>query len=338
MTHEIYMRRAVELAKRGGKATKSNPNVGAVIVHHHRIIGEGYHRYYGGPHAEVEAIASIKQEDIPLLPQSSIYITLEPCNHYGKTPPCSRLIIDKRIQEVYVGCLDPSVEMSGKSIALLEAAGCKVTVGVLAEACESLIRPFVVHKGERPYIILKQAVSQDGYIGKEGEQVWLTGAISKAVSHEWRSHVDGILVGTTTVVTDNPSLTTRQVDGDSPLRIILDRKGRIPSSHRIFTDGGETLVITSLHDYPSCKRYITLREWSLTKILDAVWAADVRYLLVEGGASIIKAFYAEGLWDEALHFKSPIQLQDGVKSVNITGRLINTYVLGEDTLQHIAKG
>jgi diaminohydroxyphosphoribosylaminopyrimidine deaminase/5-amino-6-(5-phosphoribosylamino)uracil reductase len=331
------MRRAVELARRGGKETGTNPNVGAVVVHGDRIIGEGYHEEYGCAHAEVNAVAAVQKEDEALLPHSRMYVTLEPCNHHGKTPPCTSLIIEKKIPEVYIGCLDPSSQMSGKSVNLLKQAGCKVTVGILADTCEALLRPFVVHKTGRPYIVLKQAVSQDGYTGKPDEQIWLTGKMSQVVAHEWRSKVDGILIGTNTAVIDNPSLTTRLVEGESPLRIIIDRHGRIPHDHKVLSDGGDTLVITSLRSYHDRAPYVTITDWTLENIVQIIWRAGVRHLLVEGGATIVKAFYTADLWDEALHFTSPKVLHDGTPSVDIQGRLLAKYQLGRDTLQHVAK-
>lgn len=330
MNAVAYMQRAIELARLAGRATRSNPNVGAVVVHNDRIIGEGYHQAYGGPHAEVHAIASVSDQDQKLLPDSTLHVTLEPCNHHGKTPPCVDLIMKHGIRHVVIGTTDPNPQIAGQSVEKLRAAGVKVDVGVLYAAAQALIEPFVCHLEKRPYVILKQAVSTDGYIGRKDESLWLTGSLSKVVSHHWRDQVDGIIVGSNTVVTDDPSLTTRTVDGRDSTRIILDRTGRLPSTSRVFDQAAPTLVLTTPEVYKAYTNFVTISDWTLPTLLNVIYDQGIRYLLVEGGATLISSFVKEHLWDEALHFVAPRLLKDGIKAVHIEGKLLESHRLGPD--------
>jgi len=238
---ELYMGRAITLARQAGKAVKSNPHVGCVVVSDGRVIGEGYHQVYGQAHAEVNALNSVKDQS--LIAGSTLYVTLEPCNHTGKTPPCSQRIIDEGIGQVVIGCLDPTPLVDGKGLRHLQAHGVSTTVLDHTE-CKSLIRPFLTNQIEhRPYIIIKYAQSQDGYIGQLDQQVSISGQDTNILSHRWRGQIDGILIGNNTALIDNPSLTTRHYPGDNPLRIVIDYSHRIPPESKLITDGLPTLIL-----------------------------------------------------------------------------------------------
>lgn len=339
MTHAAYMRRAIQLAKLGGKSTRSNPNVGAVIVHHNRIIGEGYHAYYGGPHAERVALAAVSEADRPLLAQSTLYVTLEPCNHHGKTPPCSEAVLAAGIPRLVVGVPDPSPHLSGRSCAALAAQGIQVTVGVEAKACEQLLRPFVVQlREQRPYVYLKQAQSADGWVGKRGEQLWITNEQSRAVSHDLRDRVDAIMVGTETVIIDNPSLTTRAVVGEHPLRVVLDRQGRIPLTHQIYTDAYPCLTISSYdRTMPKDRLLVTAEEWEIGHILRLLRTQGISHLLVEGGRTLQASLLKDGLWDEAWIFKGGKHVNGDIAALNIEGELLDRWPCGSDEVLRILR-
>ncbi|MDP4185415.1 MAG: bifunctional diaminohydroxyphosphoribosylaminopyrimidine deaminase/5-amino-6-(5-phosphoribosylamino)uracil reductase RibD, partial [Bacteroidota bacterium] len=251
---EIFMHRCLDLARLGAGVTAPNPMVGSVIVHEGKIIGEGFHQRFGEAHAEVNAINSVKDED--LLQKSTLYVNLEPCAHYGKTPPCAKLIIEKKIPRVIIGTVDPFAKVSGRGIQMLREAGIDVTVGVLSEECNQLNRRFFTfYQKKRPYIILKWAQTLDGYIDilrepeSYGHPVWITNYLSKVSVHRLRTEETAIMIGTNTAEKDNPSLTAREWTGDSPMRIVLDRDLRLRNTLKIFDDSVHTLVFT--------KRYLT---------------------------------------------------------------------------------
>ena len=241
--HELYMQRCIDLARLAGKNVRSNPNVGSVLVHDGRIIGESYHKAYGEAHAERNAIASVRNEDRELIPDATLYISLEPCNISAKTPPCSELIIDSGIKKIVIGTKDPNPKIAGSSIAFLEQKGIHVTQGILEPQARQLIAPFVSNLNKLPYIILKYAQSTDNYIGKRDMNIWLSNDAMKRKSHIWRTEVDAILVGYNTALTDNPKLTTRLVPGESPLRIILDRDLSLPRTHHVWSDSNKSLFV-----------------------------------------------------------------------------------------------
>lgn len=297
-----YMRRCIQLARCGEACAAPNPMVGAVVVCDGRIIGEGYHRRCGGPHAEVNAIDSVR--DRTLLRRSTIYVSLEPCAHYGKTPPCADLIIRSGIPRVVVGCTDSFAKVDGLGIRKLRDAGCEVRVGVLEEECRTLNkRFFTFHEKRRPWITLKWAQSKDGLIDRErtaGETpAQLSCELTRTLVHRLRARRQAILVGTETALMDNPSLTTRLWDGPSPLRLTIDRKHRLPASLHL-TDGAPDTVIYS------CE--------TLCEILADLHGRGVQSLLVEGGAKLLQSFINEGLWDEARIETAPILLHKGTES------------------------
>jgi diaminohydroxyphosphoribosylaminopyrimidine deaminase/5-amino-6-(5-phosphoribosylamino)uracil reductase len=314
------MSRCIALARLGAGNVSTNPMVGAVVVHNGKIIGEGYHRKCGGPHAEVNAINSVKDQS--LLKESEIYVSLEPCAHFGKTPPCADLIIEKKIKKVYVGCLDPFSKVDGKGIQKLRAAGIEVVVGVLEKECQDLNRRFFTSVNlKRPYVILKWAQSIDGYIDKDCKPVRISNHQTEILNHKWRSEEDAILVGYNTAMRDNPSLTNRLWAGKNPLRVVLDRDGLLPKNLKIFDDSARTVVL-DFHgdDMPH-------------NVLSALNEMKVQSLIVEGGASTHRRFIKAGLWDEARIFVADVMLGGGTKAAEIRGgRLVDTEDVGGDRL------
>jgi len=297
MNYELkYMWRCIQLAQCGEAGAPPNPMVGAVVVCDGRIIGEGYHRRCGGPHAEVNAIASVR--DKRLLSRSTIYVSLEPCAHFGKTPPCADLIIQSGIPRVVIGCTDPFAKVNGLGIRKLQEAGCEVTVGVLEEECSELNRRFFTfHQKHRPWILLKWAQSEDGYIGREGSRLFFSNTLTQTLVHRLRARSQAILVGTTTALTDNPTLTTRLWPGSNPLRLTIDRHGCLPPTLHLLDGSTPTIVYT--HE-------------SLREILTDLYNRGIQSLLVEGGAKLLQSFIEEGLWDEARIETAPFCLREGV--------------------------
>ena len=331
---EKYMARALQLARQGAGHTSPNPMVGAVIVHKGLIVGEGFHRCCGEGHAEVNAIASVRDHDV--LRESTIYVTLEPCSHYGKTPPCAKLLIDKGIKRVVVGCLDPFEKVSGRGIKMLQQAGIEVTVGVLEDECRALNkRFFTAHTSHRPWVLLKWAQSQDGFIaGTGGATVQLSTPLTQCLVHRERSMVDAIIVGARTVANDNPSLTTRHWSGNSPLRVVIDGNMTIPAASTILTDGAKTLI------YNSVKSKITgSAQWAQVDIMPSSWLEDlycrgITSVMVEGGASILRQFINSNCWDEMRVEISPLRLGSGVKAPNFTAsNIIHTTIDGNEILR-----
>lgn len=323
---EKYIARCIQLAKNACCNAAPNPMVGAVIVHNGTIIGEGYHIRCGEPHAEVNAIRSVKDES--LLKEATIYVSLEPCSHYGKTPPCADLIIEKKIPKVVIGCMDPFPMVAGRGIEKLRNAGIKVTVGVLEEECRQLIRRFITFNTQkRPFITLKWAESADGFIDKNrtgGSPVLLSTPLTSMVVHKRRAEHDAILVGRKTALLDNPSLNTRNWFGKDPIRLVIDKDLTLPLQLHLFDGKAQTLVFTQQNNkspIPQVK-YIRL-DFShniLPQIMDVLYNFKIQSLLVEGGSILLQSFINEGLWDEAYIETSPIRLDEGVKAPTMTGK------------------
>ena len=318
-TDEKYIRRCIELASNGLCNAAPNPMVGAVIVHNGKIIGEGYHARCGEGHAEVNAIRSVKDES--LLKESTIYVSLEPCSHYGKTPPCADLIISKGIPRVVVGCIDPFSQVSGRGIKKLRDADIEVTVGVLEDECKNLIRRFVTfNTRKRPYITLKWAESADGFIDiirENGSPVVLSTPITSMYVHKQRAEHKAILVGRKTALLDNPSLTTRNWYGANPLRLVIDRTLSLPSGLRLFDHTTPTTEKEKAGE--ENLEYITI-DFStdiLPQILTILYERKIQSLLVEGGTTLLQSFINSGLWDEMFVEHSEKVLGEGVKSPNI---------------------
>lgn len=320
MTDQYYIQRALQIGKNGLGQTRPNPMVGSVIVVNNRIIGEGYTSKYGGNHAEVNAINSVT--DKSLLKQATIYVTLEPCSHYGKTPPCSDLIIHHQIPNIVIGCVDDNPEVAGKGIKKLLDAGRNVKVGVLETKCKAHHkRFFTFHNKKRPYIILKWAESVDGFIAPKNrdqlQPVWITNPISRQLVHKWRAEEQAILVGTNTVIMDNPSLTVRDWTGSHPTRVVLDKNNLLSNDYTIFNTEAETL---------------TFKEQSVTAICDYLFKNNINSVIIEGGSKTLQAFIDKNLWDEARIFKGDILFSEGVSAPNFKGKLIEKHSVLDDKL------
>lgn len=336
------MRRCLELAGLGAGFVSPNPMVGSVIVHQDRIIGEGYHQKYGQPHAEVNAVSSVfarHQNAEELLKEATIYVSLEPCAHFGKTPPCSDLIIRHQIPTVVVGCRDPFVQVDGKGIEKLRNAGIEVIENVLEAACLEMNKRFFTRvQKQRPYVILKWAQTQDQFFAPEdGNQQWISDQISKKMVHQWRSEEDAILVGKNTAATDNPQLNNRyQPEAKQPKRIVLDRKLELSNDLHLFDQSVETLVFNEVKTALKGNiKYISLEDFDLylpQYILFQLYLQDIQSVIIEGGAKTLKLFIEAGLWDEARIFTSKAQWGKGIKTPDIEGEIKIQLPLGEDQL------
>lgn len=320
------MQRAIDLAYLAEGTTSPNPQVGAILVYKDRIIGEGYHKQHGESHAEVLALRSVKPEDQRLIRESTLYVTLEPCCVFGRTPPCTDLIIKHQIPQVVVSAIDRSPGVNHRGIETLQSAGIQVITGVLEEKGSLLAaqRNTFVASG-RPYILLKFAMSRDGYMGNRSTRVILSNAFSQRLVHRIRRKMDAILVGTQTVLTDDPLLTNRLYPGKSPMRIIIDLNGRIPEQSQLMATP-EPLWIFRSPDLvpPTCPdhvRYIPSdpATWSLQFMLKTLRDASITGLLVEGGATLLNSFIREGLWDEAMVISCPIFLGEGIQGPSMPG-------------------
>ena len=318
--------------------------VGAVLVYEDRIIGEGYHMKYGQAHAEVNCIAAVKDEDRGLIPQSTIYVSLEPCAHFGKTPPCADLIIRERIPRVVVGCRDPFPLVDGKGIEKMRAAGISVEVGVLEKECIELNRRFFTFNTQhRPYIVLKWAQSMDGKMGSgAGERVLISNEYTNRLVHKWRSEEAAILVGTNTALLDDPALTVRLWKGPDPIRLVIDKDLSLPASLRLF-DGQVRTVIFNLkkHEGQGNLQYYQLAEDSslVHQLVIALHQLKIQSVLVEGGAALLQSFIDEGYWDEARIITNEIlQIPGGLASPVLSGgRLVSQEKLFSDVISHYNK-
>lgn len=324
---EQYMRRALQLAALAEGHTSPNPMVGAVVVHQGRIIGEGYHRRCGEPHAEVNAIASVR--DKSLLPQSTIYVTLEPCSHYGKTPPCCDLIIASHIPRVVVGCLDPFPQVSGRGVARLREHNIEVCTGILEEECLWLNRRFITfHSQQRPYITLKWAQSADGYIDRirsnDEQPTLFSTPTTRSWAHRLRATNDAILVGTNTVLADNPSLTTRYWTGHNPVRITIDCNKRIPACATLL-DGSTPTLLLGRTDIEQPVECIPLEGHDLSEVMQHLYRHNIQSLIVEGGSHMLQSFINASLWDEAHIERTPLHLVEGIPAPTLQGTLLRTY-------------
>jgi diaminohydroxyphosphoribosylaminopyrimidine deaminase/5-amino-6-(5-phosphoribosylamino)uracil reductase len=322
---ELYMKRCLELAKNGYGHVAPNPMVGCVIVADGKIIGEGYHKKYGQAHAEVNAINNVK--DVSLLKNSTLYVNLEPCAHFGKTPPCSNLIIEKKIPRVVIGCIDTFSEVSGKGIEKMKLAGIDVKVGVLEKESIELNKAFFTfHNKKRPYVLLKWAQTLDGFIdvdrnGEINSDNWISNKFSKQMVHLLRSKIDGILVGKNTARNDNPSLTTRLVSGKSPTRLIIDFDASLPDNLIIFNGQTPTIVFTSkTKPNKTNLTYVKVqnRKSIISEILNYCFNNNIQTLMVEGGAQTLNLFIENNLWDEAHVFIGEKTFGTGIKAPQIT--------------------
>lgn len=333
---EKFMFRCLELAQKGAGSVAPNPLVGAVLVHQDRVIGEGYHQVYGGPHAEVNCLSSVKEIDRPLIATSRLYVSLEPCVHHGKTPPCADLIIRERIPEVIIGCRDPFPLVNGKGIEKLTEAGVSVRSGILEEEAKKINkRFFTFHQHRRPFILLKWAQSADGKIAGHGKtRIQLSNPYTNRLVHSWRAQESAILVGTETVLKDNPFLTSRIPGAKNPVRLIIDRMLRIPEGMHIFNDEAKTIIFNVLKEEKNGDIYFCkLRDEKnlLPEILQKLVEFNIQSVLVEGGTYLLNTFLHEGLWDEIRLITSTEQdLPDGYSGPAIPGGL-NFKTIMQDT-------
>lgn len=345
---ERYMRRCLDLAVLGAGTVSPNPMVGAVIVHDGVIIGEGFTSPYGGAHAEVNAVAMVvdKYGDVvarSYFKSSTIYVSLEPCAHHGKTPPCADMLIDYNFNKIVIGCLDPFAKVNGLGLKKLNSAGIQTQVGVLEKECEFLNRRFFTRiKQQRPYVILKWAETQDEYFAPlENHQAWISNKGSKQLTHKWRSEEDCVLIGTTTAQVDNPSLTTRLWIGKNPKRILIDRDLRISDQNAIYDAAAETIVFNAKRsDWSSNRKLISLENFDFylpQNILYQLYLMDIQSIIIEGGIQTLQSFIDADVWDEARVFVSPNKWGEGRKSPILNVNKWSEEKVGPDRLRTFFK-
>jgi len=342
---EKYLLRCLELAKNGLGNVAPNPMVGCVIVFDGKIIGEGYHQEYGKAHAEVNAIHSVK--DKSLLKRSTLYVNLEPCAHFGKTPPCANLIIEYNIPRVVIGCVDSFSEVSGKGIEKLKTAGIEVVVGVLEkESLELNKRFFTFHNKKRPYIILKWAETKDGYIdverineiaGQTNNEVdnWITSPLSKQLVHKWRSEEAAIMVGTNTVLNDNPQLNVREWNGRNPVRVVVDLHDRLPQNLHVFDKSIPTLVFSlTKQEQENNLTFVKINDSKnlIQEVLNELYKRNIQSIIIEGGATLLQSFIDQNLWDEARVFVGNNYFKKGLNAPVLNGNLVAKQIIDSDDL------
>jgi diaminohydroxyphosphoribosylaminopyrimidine deaminase/5-amino-6-(5-phosphoribosylamino)uracil reductase len=338
---EQYMQRCLELANLANGFTAPNPMVGCVIVHDGKIIGEGFHKKAGEPHAEVNAINSVKDQS--LLPETTLYVNLEPCSHHGKTPPCSDLIVEKKVKRVVVAMQDPHKAVAGKGLERLRKNGIEVKTGVLEREALQLNRPFITfHTKKRPFITLKWAKSADGFIdhhriSSDKSAQAISGQHTAMLTHKMRSRHAAIMVGTRTAWLDNPSLNTRYWNGNEPVRITLDRNVMLPKDLKLFTDGKPTVVFNAQENHVEGE--VVYKKCSfdndlIPSLLHDLHELQVQSLFVEGGSMLLQSFIERNLWDDAWLYSSPKVLTEGVKAPTFNFPFKNRFSIGNDLIEH----
>lgn len=343
--HDFYMLRCIQIAKNGLGTTAPNPMVGAVVVYDDKIIGEGFTSPYGGSHAEVNAINAVK--DKSLLKKATLYVTLEPCSHFGKTPPCADLIIEHKIPTVVIGLLDPHDKVAGKGIQKLKDTGCEVITGILEKECREHHKRFLTfQEKKRPYIILKWAETEDGFIAPDKklrntkQPFWITNEYSRLLVHKWRTEEQAILIGTTTVLEDNPKLDARLWKGKNPSRIIIDKDLKIDATFHVLDGSINTMVFTENNDI---SKYIDGAQYILidfskniaSQICEKLYQQHILSVFIEGGTKTIQSFIDNGLWDEARIFTGATSFNSGVKAPKIQGQQRSKSTLEKDLLKII---
>lgn len=300
---EQYMLRCLQLAKAGIGYVAPNPIVGALLVHNNRIIGEGYHKRFGEPHAEVNCINGVRDEDKHAIDKSTLYVSLEPCSHHGKTPPCTDLIIRNKIQKVVIGCKDTYKEVAGKGIEKLKTSGVDVTVGILEKECKKLNkRFFTFYEKQRPYIILKWAESLNGCIANgDKSRVYISNDYTNRLVHKWRNEESAILIGKNTALHDNPALTTRHWEGNHPVRMVIDLDLQLPSSLKIFNKESRTIILNCIkkEEHGNLVYYKIERTNVLQEINKACYYLGLQSIIIEGGKKLLQSYIENNLWDEA---------------------------------------
>ncbi len=338
--NEKYINYCIELAKLGAGNVSPNPMVGCVIVCDGKIIGEGYHQKYGEAHAEVNAINSVANP--ALLKKSTLFVTLEPCAHFGLTPPCSDLIVEKQIPKVVIGTIDPFAEVAGKGVEKMRKAGIEVEVGILEKECRELNkRFFTFHEKKRPYIILKWAQTLDGFIDidrtkKEfGKPTWITGDKALLRVHKMRAVEDAIFVGTKTAEKDNPTLTVRHCPGRNPVRVVLDNYLRLSEKLNLFDGTVKTIVFNSLKNEERENIIFVKIDFDveiIPQILDELYNQKILSIIIEGGKQLLESFIKSNNWDEAYQFIGNKHFLSGIKAPQISGNIVSTEILDSDKL------
>ena len=342
MSDELYMKRCLELAEMGNGQVSPNPLVGCVIVSGGKIIGEGYHQKYGQAHAEVNAIRSVTdrygEQAVELLKNAVAYVSLEPCAHFGKTPPCADLLIRHQLKKVVIGNRDPFPDVDGKGIEKLKNAGIEVVSGVLEDECFEVNRRFFTRIAQqRPYIILKWARTANGYFApKNSVQQWISGPLSKKLVHKWRTEEDAILVGKQTAIADNPALSAREWPGKNPIRIAIDRKLEIPADSQLYNADAKTIIFneqkTSVEGNIHFIEMEDMQYYLPQKIAYQLYLMDIQSIIIEGGANMLNQFISAGLWDEARVFNSASSWDTGIHSPVINGNIMSVTQVDKDQL------
>lgn len=326
MQEEFYIRRCIELAQKAIGNTYPNPLVGSVIVHNDKIIGEGYHHKAGESHAEINAINSVEEKS--LIPESTIYVSLEPCAHFGKTPPCALEIVELGFKKVIIGAMDSHDKVNGKGKKIIQDAGIEVVSGVLEKECIELNkRFFTYHEKRRPFIILKWAESGDRFMDKDFKPTQISNALTKQFVHQLRSNEHSILIGTMTALRDNPSLTTREIVGRNPIRILIDIDLKVPKDFNVYSNEAETLVFNSVKegDEGNIKFIKTSRENFIENMLKTLYELQIQSIIVEGGSLVLQQFIDAGLWDETIIIKNKnLVLENGTKAPRFSKTSIDT--------------
>ena len=332
------MKKCLELAQKGMGYVSPNPMVGCVVVFNDQIIGEGYHQEYGTSHAEVNAIENVK--DKSLLKKSTLYVNLEPCAHFEKTPPCTNLIIESEIPKVVIGCIDSYSEVSGKGIEKMQNTGIEVIVGVLEKESRELNkRFFTFHEKTRPYIILKWAESKDGFMAplNQNKPFWMTSSESKKLVHKWRAEEEAILVGRITAKKDNPSLTVREVAGSNPIRIIIDKNLKLSSDLNLFNSEAKTIIFNTIKsEETGTNQFVKIDfNYLIENILEELHKQNIQSVIIEGGSTTLQSFVDANIWDEARIFTANKLFSQGLKTPIIEGEIILEEEIGTDTLEII---
>lgn len=336
------MKRCLELAVLGTGKTSPNPMVGSVIVWNDEVIGEGYTSPYGGPHAEVNAVQSViakygEEQAKEKFSESTIYVSLEPCAHFGKTPPCADMIVAMGFKKAVIACLDPFAKVNGLGLQKLQEGGIITEVGILEEEAKWVNRRFFTKLKEfRPYVILKWAETSDGYFAPIEGQRWISNQASKQLVHKWRSEEDAILVGKRTAEIDNPSLTVREWEGKNPKRVLIDKQLELSDNLAIYDDSAETIIFNAQKtDWQGSRKYIELENFDLylpQQILYQLYLMDIQSIIIEGGKKTLDLFIQAGLWDEARVFVGKEEWREGLKAPQFVGKLKESILVGSDRL------
>jgi diaminohydroxyphosphoribosylaminopyrimidine deaminase / 5-amino-6-(5-phosphoribosylamino)uracil reductase len=334
-----YMQKCLELAQRAKGHTAPNPMVGAVLVYGERIIGEGWHHFYGADHAEVNCLKNVADADKSLIPQSTMYVNLEPCAHYGITPPCAVRLVKEKVKKVVIANIDPFEKVSGSGLKILTEGGIEVETGILEKEGLWLNRRFFCfHSRNRPYIILKWAQTNNGFIApSDKSQLWITGKESQKLVHKWRTEEGAIMVGTNTAMCDNPRLTARLHEGKQPLRIVLDRNLQLPPTNHVFDSAAATWIVNEQHEWLNGNVHsvkLKFDDTLLTQLMARLHAAKILSIIIEGGAVLLNSFIGKGLWDEARIFTGDVFLKDGIPAPRLENEVpVFHKESGADSLQ-----